>query len=54
MAEFILKIWYKLGSIVRDDWLRSTVALINVINIYTGHILYSYSFKIKEKNSLFT
>ena len=53
-VEFVLKIWYKLGSIVRDDWLRSAVALINIINIYAGYILYSYSFKIKEGNGLFT
>jgi len=28
--------------------------LVNVINIYAGHIFYSYSLKVGEGNSLFT
>jgi len=28
--------------------------LVDVINIYIGHILYSYSFKVRKENSLLT
>ena len=52
MAEFILEIWYKLGTIVRDNWFRSTVKLVDIVNIKTGHILYSYSLKIREGDRL--
>ena len=51
-AEFILKIRYKLGTTVRDNWFRSTVELVDIINIEAGHIFYSYSLKIKEGDGL--
>jgi len=27
---------------------------VNIVNIYTGYVLYSYSLKVKEGNSLLT
>ena len=53
MVEFVLEIQYKLRAVVRNNRLRSAVDLVNIINIYIGHILYGCSFKIKEGNGLF-
>jgi len=54
IIKLILEIWYKLRAIVRDNWLRSIVYLVNIINIYIGYILCNYNLKVKEGNSLFT
>ena len=51
-VEFILEIWYKLGTIVRDNWFRGAVESVNIINIKAGYILCSYSLKIKEGDGL--
>jgi len=51
-AEFVLEIWYELGTIVRDNWFGSTVKSVDIINIETGHILCSYSLKIREGDGL--
>ena len=48
MAEFIPEIRYKLGAIVKDNEFKGAVKLVNIINIKAGHILYSYSLKIRE------
>ena len=51
-AEFILEIQYKLGAIVRDNYFRGAVELINVVNIEAGYILYSRGLKIREGDGL--
>jgi hypothetical protein len=51
-AEFILEIWYKLGIIVRNNWLRGAIESVNIINIEAGYVLYSYGLKIKEGDGL--
>ena len=38
IVKFILKIQYKLGAIVEDNWFKSAMALINVVDVYTGYI----------------
>ena len=53
IIKFILEIWYKLGTTVRDNWFRNAVKSVNVINIEAGYILYSYGFKIRERDGLF-
>jgi len=53
MVEFVLEIQYKLRAVVRNNRLRSAVDLVNIINIYIGHILCSCGFKIRERDSLF-
>ena len=52
IAEFILEIWYKLGTIVRDNWFKNSIELVNIINIKAGYILYSCGFKIREGDGL--
>ena len=52
MAEFVLEVQYKLGSIVRDNRLRSAINPVNIVNVYIGHIFYSCSLKAREGNSL--
>jgi hypothetical protein len=52
IAEFVLEIWYKLRTIVRNNWLRDAVELVDVINIKVGYVLYSYSLKIREGDEL--
>ena len=54
IAEFIPEVQYKLGSIVKDNWLRSAIDLVDIINVYTGHVLYGYSLKARKGNSLLT
>jgi hypothetical protein len=51
-VEFILEIRYKLGAIVRDNWFRSAVELVDIINVEVSYILYSYSLKIKKGDRL--
>jgi hypothetical protein len=52
-AEFVLEIGYKLGTIVRDNWFRGAIELVNIINIEAGYIFYSCGFKIREGDGLF-
>ena len=52
MAEFVLEIWYKLGTTVRDNWFGGAIKSVNVVNIKAGHILYSYGLKIREGDKL--
>ena len=51
-AKFILKIWYKLRTIIRDNWFRGTVKLIDIINIEVGYILYNCGLKMREGDRL--
>ena len=54
IVNFILEIWYKLGFIVKDNWFKSAVDPVNIINIYIDYIFfYSYSLKVKKGDSLF-
>jgi hypothetical protein len=52
IVEFILEVRYKLGTIVRDNWFRSAIELIDIINVKASYILYSYSLKVKEGDEL--
>ena len=52
MAEFILEIQYELKTIVKNNWFRGAIKLVNIINIKAGHILYSYGLKIIEGDRL--
>ena len=47
-VEFVLEIWYKLGTTVKDNWFRGAIKSVNVINIKVGYILCSYGLKIRE------
>ena len=51
-AEFVLEIWYKLKTTVRDNWFRDTIKLVDVVDIKVGYIFYSYGLKIKEGDGL--
>jgi biotin synthase-like enzyme len=51
-AEFVLEIWYKLGTIVRDNWFRDAIELVDIINVKVGHIFCSYGFKTREGDGL--
>ena len=51
-VEFVLKIQYKLKTTVRDNWFGGTIKSVDIINIKVGHILYSYSLKIREGDRL--
>ena len=47
VAEFVLEIEYKLRAVVRDDWLKSAMGPVNIVDIYMGYILCGCSFRIK-------
>ena len=51
-VEFVLEIWYKLRTTVRDNSFRGTVKSVDVINVEVGHIFCSYGFKIREGDGL--
>ena len=53
-AEFVLEIWYKLKTTVRDNWFRDTIKLVDVVDIKIGHILYSCGLKTREGDGLLT
>ena len=52
IVKFILEIQYELGTIVRDNWFKSAIKSVDVVNIKVGHILYSYSLEIREGDGL--
>ena len=51
-AEFVLEIWYKLGTTVRDNWFGSTIESVDIVNIEMGYILCSCGLKIREGDRL--
>ena len=51
-AEFISEIQYKLGTTVRNNWLRGAVESVDIVNVEAGHVFYSYSLKIREGDGL--
>jgi len=53
-AEYVPEVQYKLGSMVRDNYLRSAIDPVNVVNIYMGYIFCSYSLEAGEGDSLLT
>ena len=52
MAEFVPEIWYKLGTIVKDNWFKSAIESVNIVDVETGYILYSYNLKTKKGDRL--
>jgi hypothetical protein len=52
IAEFILKIWYKLGTIVWNNWLRGAVELVDIVNVKVGHVFCSYGLKTRKGDRL--
>ena len=51
-VEFILEIWYKLGTTVRNNWFGGTVELIDIVDIEAGYIFCSCSLKTREGDGL--